>query len=190
MSNIDDKNDSIDDDDMLTIEEQNKITALQKKQNIDIPIVNVPAPITRATMFKGLAAAFGGVTKEPIPFDLIRRVGLNPVVTINNISGKKAWLILSPAPIMSIGSIGIDKIGQIAITTTGDYKCQQSAISNNTSIEFDLDNSQIYYTVFFDCDGKWKIPFKDKKINTRKYNINILERHVEDSIEVELIPIN
>ena len=183
MSNIDDKNaNNFEDDDILTIEEQNKIAALQKKQDIPIPIVNVPI-----TMFRGLAAAFGGVTKEPIPFDLIRRVGLNPVVTINNISGKKAWLILSPAPIMSIGSIGIDKIGQISITTTGDYKCQQSAISNNTSIEFDLDNSQIYYTVFFDCDGKWKTPYKNRKINTKKYNINLLERHVDNAIEYNFI---
>lgn len=188
MSNLDDKNvNNNDDDDILTVEEQYKIDALHKKPTI--PIENVP--MTAATMLKGftgLSAAFGGVTKEPIPFDLIRRVGLNPVVTINNISGKKAWIILSPAPIFSIGSISIDNIGQISITSTGDYKCQQSAISNNTSIEFDLDNSQIYYTVFFDCDGKWKIPFKDRKINTRKYNINILERHVNDAIDNEFIP--
>jgi hypothetical protein len=122
-------------------------------------------------------------------FKFDRRIGLNPIVEVNNISGKKAWIILTPAPIMGISSVGVDKLGQIAFSNTGDYKCQQTALSNNSIRDFELDNSQIYYTVFFDCDGKWKTPFKDRKINTKKYNINLLERHVEDSIEVELLPI-
>jgi hypothetical protein len=127
-------------------------------------------------------------SKYEAKFSLLRRIGLNPIVIITNISGKKVWLILSPAPIVSIGSLGIDKVGQISFTTTGDYKCQQSVLSNNTSNEFELDNSQIYYTVLFDCNGKWKIPFKDRKINTRKYDINILERHVNDAIDFEFMP--
>jgi hypothetical protein len=112
-------------------------------------------------------------------FSFARRLGIKPFVTVNNISGKNAWIILSPGPIQVIDSIGIDKIGHIGLSLIGEHKCQQSSILNNTSCDFDLDNSQIYYTVFFDCDGKWMIPFKDKRINTRKYNINLLERHVE-----------
>jgi hypothetical protein len=35
-------------------------------------------------------------------FTLNRRLGLNPRVTVNNNSGKKAWVILSPVPISSV----------------------------------------------------------------------------------------
>ena len=127
---------------------------------------------------------------EPAEFSVSRRLGLYPVVTINNISGKKAWVILSPAPITSISSVGVEKVGQVGLSSIGDYKCQQSAILDNSSREFELDNSQIYYSAFFECDGKWKTPFKNRRINTRKYNINLLERHVDEAVDSNFIPNN
>jgi hypothetical protein len=174
--------DKYEEDDILSPEEQSKIDSLRQ------PITN---PFINPAIASGLAAGLLGAVSQPIAeYKFGRRWGLDPVVKVNNISGKKAWIILTPAPIMSISSIGIDKLGQIAFTTTGDYKCQQSGLSNNSIRDFELDNSQVYYTVFFDCEGKWKTPFKDRKINTRKYDINLLERHVEDSIEIELVPVN
>jgi hypothetical protein len=178
--------DKYEEDDILSPEEQSKIDSL--RQPIINPFIN---PAIAFGLAGGLAAGLLGAVSQPIAeYKFGRRWGLDPVVKVNNISGKKAWIILTPAPIMSISSIGIDKLGQIAFTTTGDYKCQQSGLSNNSIRDFELDNSQVYYTVFFDCDGKWKTPFKDRKINTRKYDINLLERHVEDAIEIELVPIN
>jgi len=174
--------DKYEEDDILSPEEQSKIDSLRQ------PFIN---PFINPAIASGLAAGLLGAVSQPIAeYKFGRRWGLDPVVKVNNISGKKAWVILTPAPIMSISSVGIDKLGQIAFTTTGDYKCQQSGLSNNSIRDFELDNSQIYYTVFFDCDGKWKTPFKDRKINTRKYDINLLERHVEDAIEIELVPVN
>ena len=129
-------------------------------------------------------------SKTQAKFSLLRRVGLNPSVTITNISGFNAWVILSPAPIQSISSVGIEKLGQITYSSSGEYKCQQSALSNYDCREFDLDNSAIYYTVFFNCDGKWKTPFKNRKINTRKYNINLLPKHVKSAIDCDFVPAN
>lgn len=129
-------------------------------------------------------------SKYVAKFSILRRLGLDPNVVVNNISGKKAWIILSPAPITSVSSVGIDQIGEITFSSTGDYKCQQSSLANNSSHDFELDNSQIYYTVFFDCDGKWKMPFKHRRLNTRKYNINLLERHVNDAIDCDFVPVN
>jgi len=80
--------------------------------------------------------------------------------------------------------MGIDKL---SISITGEYKCQQFLISPNQSSEYDLDTSQIYYSVFFEFDV-WKTPFKNRKLNTRKYNINLLERHVENSVDSALLP--
>lgn len=182
-------NGKYDEDDILTYEEEQKINKLRGAASQE------PEP---SMSFNGIMSALGklnigamaAVSNPLAEFKFGRRIGLNPIVKVNNISGKKAWIVLTPAPIMGISSLGVDNFGQIAFSSTGDYKCQQSSISNNNIRDFELDNSQIYYTVFFDCDGKWKTPFKDRKINTRKYDINLLERHVEDAIEVELLPIN
>ena len=159
-------------DDVLTEKEEDQIRRLRIR-----PLAAVPE----------MLAAQGALSLEPAQFTFERRLGIRPFVTINNISGKRAWVILAPAPIVSIGSIGIDKIGNITFSTQGDYQCQQILLVNNKSEDYELDTSQIYYSVFFDC-GKWKTPFKNRRINTRKYNINLLERHVVDSIEADSVP--
>jgi hypothetical protein len=120
-------------------------------------------------------------------FTFQRILGISPHVTITNASTKKAWVILSPVPIVSISSIGIDKLS-ISFSTTGEYKCQQFLITPNKSTEYDLDTSQIYYSVFFEFGDVWKTPFKNRKLNTRKYNINLLERHVDNSVDSSLLP--
>ena len=191
MSDFKDKDDVLtieEDDDVLTVEEEKKI-AMLKVQAKQEPVFKKEVDNSNAKMFNIgnlVGAAVGGINIadlvkqqatnwEPADFSVSRRLGLYPVVTINNISGKKAWVILSPAPITSISSVGVEKVGQVGLSSVGDYKCQQSAILDNSSREFELDNSQIYYSAFFECDGKWKTPFKNRRINTRKYNINLLE---------------
>ena len=119
-------------------------------------------------------------------FTFQRMLGISPHVTITNTTEKRAWVILSPVPIVSISSIGIDKLS-ISFSTTGEYQCQQFLIPPHKSTEYALDTSQIYYSVFFEFDI-WKTPFKNRKLNTRKYNINLLERHVENSVDPSLIP--
>ena len=172
MSNTDNK-----DDDILSIEEPAKLQFVRFDPLIQQTHVQSHVHNNQPNnLFSFFGRIFG--------------IGQSRVVRVNNTSGKKAWIILTPAPIMSLSSIGLDKLGQLSFSTNGEYKCQQSGLSNNTVREFELDNSQMYYTVFFDCDGKWKILFKDRKVNTRKYDINLLERHVEDAIEIELVPVN
>ena len=118
-------------------------------------------------------------TRESINFDPVRQIGMSKVVTINNISGKKAWVVLSPGPVKSIGSIKIYKLGELTLETKGDYKSQQFYIANNSRGEYDLDNSLSYVSLFLDIDGTWKKVWLDRLFNTRKYNINILERHID-----------
>jgi len=158
----------MDDDDVLTEHEEEKINYLRETSRTKPP---------------------AALSLEPVDFTFGRRLGLNPMVTINNISGKNAWVILAPAPIVSVGGIGIDNIANISLSTSGEYKCQQFLLRNNKSHAYKLDTSQLYYTVFFECDGKWKTPFKNRKINTKKYNINLLERHVADSIVSSDVPV-
>jgi hypothetical protein len=164
-------------DDVLTVEEEQKIERLMREAERNYVMPKM-----------AMSAAMASLSREPADFSFSRRLGLDPVVTVHNISGVKAWVILAPAPILGVSSVGVERLGQISFSTTGDYKCQQASISDNSRIEFELDNSQIYYSVFFQVGDKWKTPFKNRRINTRKYNINLLERHVADSIDLEVVP--
>jgi hypothetical protein len=140
---------------------------------------------------------FNGTIK--IPFDvrstrmeiqehkITRGIGIKKEVRINNLSGKKAWVIISPTPILQLGSLGLDKLGQISFNYSGEYKCQQSPIANGTSRTFELDTIAISYSVFFylEDEKKWKVHFKDKKHDTSSKDINLLDRHVEEAVDVE-----
>ena len=120
-------------------------------------------------------------TRQEAPFQLQRRLGMEKIVTISNISGKTAYVILTPSKIKTIESVGIgakDVSFNISFTDEGEFLPQQIPILHNTSSEYDLDNSQFYYTLFLHIDNKWLQTWTNRKINGRKYNINILERHV------------
>jgi len=196
--------DNIEEDDILTIDEEKQIEILKADAIKDIQAkaqAKAQANAQEKEVFDPyhfMSAAIkmnmriDAISSKPTPLDfsITRRLGLHPIVTIYNISGKKAWIILSPAPITTVTSVGVEKVGAIGLSSVGDYKCQQSALSNNSTREFELDNSQIYYSVFFDCDGKWRTPFKNRRINTRKYDINLLQRHVDDSIDSDFVPSN
>ena len=129
-------------------------------------------------------------TRQPVQSPpLMKQMGIKKNVTIHNHSGKKAWVILAPAPILSVSSIGLDKLGQISFAYSGEYKCQQSPISDKSHRTFDLDSSYIYYTVFFECDNVWKVHFKDVKHDTSVYDINLLPRHVDESVNFDIKPL-
>jgi hypothetical protein len=164
----------MDEEEVLTTQEEEKINYL-RESNKNKMLAKATASMVSAYMTPATIVG-GALSLEPVRFTFERRLGLNPVVTITNISGKNAWVILAPAPIASVGGIGIDNIANISLSTSGEYKCQQFLLRNNKSDEYDLDTSQLYYTVFFECDGTWKTPFKNRKINT------IYGSHVSNTI--------
>jgi hypothetical protein len=198
MSNTDDK---IDDevDDILTNDEQQILQSIQKVSFIkpaeEVKVEVKEKPWSIWSVFNdpsSIIGALGGAgTRQTAPFDLTRRIGLNKVVTINNISGKNAYVILSPAPIKTFESVGLgvkDISFNLTFSDKGDYKPQQLSILNNTRSEYDLDNSQFYYTLFLHIDDKWKQVWENRRINGRRYDINILERHVSAANDKETLP--
>ena len=128
--------------------------------------------------------------QDPPTANLARMLGINPKVTINNISGETAWVIILPAPIFTVSSVGLDKVGQLSFSCNGEYKSQQSPLLDKSSREFELDTNTIYYTVFFKCNNKWKLHVQNRKLTARKYDINLLPRHVLESRDFNLQPIN
>jgi len=196
MSNTDDK---IDDevDDILTNDEQQILESIQKvsfvKPKEEVKVEEKPWSVWSVFSDPSIiVGALGGAgTRHAAPFDIQRRIGLNKVVTINNISGKNAYVILSPVSIKTVESVGLgvkEASFNITFSDKGDYKPQQLSILNNTRSEYDLDNSQFYYTLFLHIDDKWKQVWENRRINGRKYDINILERHVSAANDKETLP--
>lgn len=181
VNNVDNNNDSHDHvEENLSSEEMKKINNIVRRKEFFATFKNA----------QNFLAASLLLSKQPAPFSIGRRLGFDRKINVYNISGKKAWVIISPVPIKTISSIGIEKIGNVSFEKEGDYHYQQSSIANNDYMEFELDNSQIYYSVFFDCNGKWKTPFKYRRINAKIYDINLLEKHVNNAIDYESLPIN
>jgi hypothetical protein len=143
-----------------------------------------------------IAGALGGNTTRKAPqFNIQRIVGLDKVVTINNISGKHAYLILTAAPIKTFSSFelgggvaGIECHTNIGFEDKGEYKAQKLSIANNTRSEYDIDNNKFYCTLFFNIDGQWKKSWDNRRFNARKFDINILEKHVKAALEKDNIP--
>lgn len=185
-------------DDILTTEEQQKIDSIQKitlvqtEKDEAIPEEQKPFSIWSVLNVNPVLDIAGiAVTRQAAPFDIQRRVGINKVVTINNISGKNAYVILSPVSIKTVESVGLgvkEVSFNITFSDKGDYKPQQLSILNNTRSEYDLDNSQFYYTLFLHIDDKWKQVWENRRINGRKYDINILQRHVLAALDNENLP--
>ena len=204
MSNIADKPaDKSEDEveDILTTEEQQKIDSIQKvslvqtKKDESTPVEQKHFSIWSVLNFNPIINPIDiagiAVTRQAAPFDIQRRVGINKVVTINNISGKNAYVILSPVCIKTVEYVGLgvkEVSFNITFSDKGDYKPQQLSILNNTRSEYDLDNSQFYYTLFLHIDDKWKQVWENRRINGRKYDINILERHVSAANDKETLP--
>ena len=190
-------------DDILTNDEQQILESIQKVsfvkpgvkvEEVKEEVKEKPFSIWSILNFNpaNIVGAIGGVaTRQVAPFDIQRRIGVNKVVTINNISGKNAYVILTPAPIKTFESVGLgvkDVSFNLTFSDKCDYKPQQLSILNNTRSEYDLDNSQFYYTLFLHIDDKWKQVWENRRINGRKYDINILERHVSTSNDKETLP--
>ena len=68
---------TMEEDDVLTTQEEEKINHLRESSSHQM--------LSRVTA----SIAVGALSLEPAKFTFERRLGLKPVVTINNISGKK-----------------------------------------------------------------------------------------------------
>ena len=121
-------------------------------------------------------------------FSFCRRWGLSPMVNVNNVSGHKAWVMISPTPMTRISSLGIEKAGSIDFNMVGEYKCQQSPVLDQSVCNFTLDTTNIYYTVFFESGSSWKMSHDNMKINTSHQDIHLVERHFLASVESDFVP--
>ena len=175
-------------EDTLTHEEQQKISSIQ--------VVSLVKPFSLWNIFD----LFKNVPSQPhtlqdAPFNITRRVGIYKVVTINNISGKDAYIILTTDKIKTVkaigmggGAVGVDCKFNIEFENKGECKPQKISITNNTRSEYELDTSTFHCTLFFNIDGEWKKSWDNRRFNGTRFDINILEKHVTSALKKENIP--
>jgi hypothetical protein len=196
----DDKNDNDVLEDILTTEEQLKIESIQI-QTFTKPEQQNPFNMWSIFGFnknknENLSAALGAnQTQRTALFDIRRIITMEKFVIINNISGKNAYVILTPAPIKTVNSVGLGA-GVSSINASintgfenkGEYKIQKLSIANDTSSRYELDNNDFYCTLFLNIDEHWKKIWDNRLFNGRKYDINILERHAKGALKKDNIP--
>lgn len=207
MSDLEDKNEEVFEE-TLTHEEEQKINSIQvvsfvpEQKETPKPVENKSYSIWSVfNIFKNInpadiaAAAGGKQTLQEVPFNIQRRIGINKVVTINNISGKNAYVILTADKIKTIkaiglgaGAVGIEGNINVEFEDNGETKAQKLSIANNTRSEYELDTSKFHCTLFLHIEGEWKKAWDNRKFNGRRFDINILEKHVQSALDKDNIP--
>jgi hypothetical protein len=204
MSELQDKTNNNDVEDTLTTEEQLKIESIQiqtfiepeQKNNFNILSIFGFNQNNDEIIDKNIYASLGVYeTQRSAVFDIKRALIIEKFVIINNISGKNAYVILTPAPIKTVNSVGlgagvagVDASINTGFENKGEYKIQKLSIANNTSSRYELDNNQFYCTLFLNIEEHWKKIWDNRRFNGRKYDINILERHANAALKKDNIP--
>ena len=182
-------------EDTLTHEEQQKINSIQVvslSKNVEpFSVWNIFDVFKHAQPIEAPVKQ----TLQDAPFNITRRVGIYKVVTINNISGKDAYIILTRDKIkdvkalgIGVGAAGVDCNFNIEYENKGESKPQKLSITNNTRSEYELETSTFHCTLFFNIDGEWRKSWDNRRFNGKLFNINILEKHVTSALTKENIP--
>jgi hypothetical protein len=183
------------DEDALTHEEQQKINSIQV---VSLSKLKPFSVWNVFGMFKSVEPIIDTSQKKTLqdaPFNITRRVGMYKVVTINNISGKDAYIILTRDKIknvkalgIGVGAAGVDCNFNIEFENKEDCKPQKLSITNNTRSEYELETTTFHCTLFFNIDGEWKKAWDNRRFNGKIFDINILEKHVKSALTKENIP--
>jgi len=198
MIQIDEKDDE-EIEETLTQEEYQKINSIQ--------VVSLVKPKEESNLFsvwnvfgmfkhiEPIADISQKKTLQDAPFTITRRVGIYKVVTINNISGKDAYIILTRDKITNVkalgiggGAAGVDCNFNIEFENKEECKPQKLSITNNTRSEYELETTTFHCTLFFNIDGEWKKSWDNRRFNGKIFDINILEKHVTSALPKENIP--
>lgn len=183
------------DDDTLTHEEQQKINSIQVVSLSKLKPFSVWNIFGMFKNVEPIVDASQKKTLQDAPFNITRRVGIYKVVTINNISGKDAYIILTRDKIKNVKAVGIG-VGAAGVECNFDIefenkeesKPQKLSITNNTRSEYELETTTFHCTLFFNIDGEWKKSWDNRRFNGKIFDINILEKHVKSALTKENIP--
>lgn len=119
---------------------------------------------------------------------LLHKIGIRRNIRISNSCEKKAYVIVAPTPIISISTIGVDKIGNIEYETHGDYKSEEMLILPGQEKHFELETSKIYISVLIEVeDTKWRQWRKNRLIDSKSTDYNITKCAPEECIDTSFL---
>lgn len=130
---------------------------------------------------------FESLTKSRVPTadrGILHKIGIRRNIRIRNSSERNAYVIVTPTPIKSINSIGVERVGNIQYEQHGEYKSEEMKIIPGKEKFFELETSKIYITVFIEVsDGQWKQWRKNRLINAKTTDYNITTDAVDECID-------
>ena len=119
---------------------------------------------------------------------LLHKIGIRRNIRINNSCDKKAYVIITPTPITSITTIGVEKLGNIQYEQHGEYKSEEMMILPGVEKFFELETSKIYISVLIEVeDCKWRQWRKNRLIDSKNIDYNISKDAIEECIDTSFL---
>jgi hypothetical protein len=119
---------------------------------------------------------------------LLHKIGIRRNIRINNSCNKKAYVIITPTPITSITTIGVEKLGNIQYEQHGEYKSEEMMILPGVEKFFELETSKIYISVLIEVeDCKWRQWRKNRLIDSKNIDYNISKDAIEECIDTSFL---
>ena len=120
---------------------------------------------------------------------LLHRIGFRRNIRISNSSDKKAYVIITPTPIRSISTIGVEKLGNIQYEQHGEYKSEEMMIMPGKKDKyFELETNKIYISVLIEVEeNNWKQWRKNRLIDSKTTDYNITKDSSDECIDTSFL---
>jgi hypothetical protein len=120
---------------------------------------------------------------------LLHKIGFRRNIRISNSSDKKAYVILTPTPIKSISTIGVEKLGNIQYEQHGEYKSEEMMLLPGKQDKyFELETNKIYISVLIEVEeNNWKQWRKNRLIDSKNTDYNITKDSSDECIDTSFL---
>ena len=119
---------------------------------------------------------------------ILHKIGFRRNIRIKNSSNKKSYVILTPTPITSITTIGVEKLGNIQYEQHGEYKSEEMMILPGLEKYFELETNKIYISVLIEIeDSQWRQWRKNRLIDSKSTDYNITEYAPQECIDTSFL---
>jgi hypothetical protein len=118
----------------------------------------------------------------------LHKIGFRRNIRITNSCDKKAYVIVTPTPIRSISTIGVEKLGNIEYEQHGEYKSEEMPILPEQTKFFELETTKIYISILIEVEDQvWKHWRKNRLINSSTTDYNITVHAVDECTDTSFL---
>ena len=118
----------------------------------------------------------------------LHKFGFRRNIRITNSCEQKAYVIITPTPIRSISTIGVEKLGNIEYEQHGEYKSEEMLILPTETKFFELETSKIYISILIEVENQtWKQWRKNRLIDSSTTDYNITKYAIDECIDTSFL---